>query len=159
MRSSILARLRQLTSTGTDEIFNSVTYWTDVQLEEHLNNHVSFFTQELEKGRGYFWYNTNPRYEIDNVVIEDANKLSVVGWSINFNTKRITGLDETKTYTIYADRYDMFDTAASVWDIKASHRVTFTDFKAGNHKIDLSQEYAHCLKQSLYYRGKTIRNL
>lgn len=172
----VISRFRRMTDAATDDEFNGVTYWTDDQLQDVLDEN-SFPVIDLEltpstmlvngvaDWRTQFFSKKTLKaydYERNAQVVETSTgtPLASDDFTVDWLRMTVTLSGDVTTNTAYSLRvtlYDMWDAAARVWYEKAEQRVSYISSKAGTHKLDFQQEYEHCIQRALYYRGRRIR--
>ena len=176
--AALIAELRDLTNSGTtDYTVNSVSYFTDDQLQDYLDRTMLLTRmcplRPIPVRNGtltqYFDYAIPDELGIWFERYVDASS----GWAVkdgNGNTK-VSGTDYTTNYskslvTFATDQigtaylldcvtYDLFAAAAVVWRKKASFEWRSVDFKTDNHDIKASQRRDFCLAQAEYYDNKS----
>lgn len=157
----LIDRTRSLANCNTDELFNGVTYWTDEQLQDVLDNYASEWSESLLKGRSVYTFPLYMGYGLETTTIEIENSSGVIDpldYTVNLAQRTVVFTDEQTTdVTIYATRYDVYEAVAQVWEVKSSQRSDFVNFRAGNHKVDMAQDYQHCVERARYYRSKKVR--
>lgn len=169
----VISRLRGMTDAATDDEFNGVTYWTDDQLQTHLDaNSAPKADLTLTAGTmlvsgvadwrtQYFERSDAWAYE-DTAQVVDSNgyPLNEDYFTIDWQRKTITLTSDVTTNQAYFLRvtlYDMWNAAAAVWAEKVNQRVSYTASKYGGHSLHLEQEYAQCVNRLNYYRGLRLK--
>ena len=169
--TTIVQNLRQHGQASPFDEFNGVQYWSDDQLEaiadaasERLTLRLVLKTLVGKRKFGvdaprHIWGETDTYQVFD--VTDPYRPVEVVISSVYTPALGLVefaeDLDTTKRYVIEMLAVNNYLALADLWEQKAAQRADFTDFKAGNNKIDLSQEHEHCCKIAAYYRSKIIR--
>jgi hypothetical protein len=172
----VIARLRRLTDAATDDVFNDVTFWTDDQLQDILDEN-SFPVLDLEltpstmlvngvaDWRTQFFSKKTLKaydYERNAQVVETSTGTPIDSdfFTLDWQRMTVTLTEDVTTNTDYSLRitlYDMWDAAARVWYEKAEQRASYISTKANAHKLEMQQERQHCKDQAIYYRSRRIR--
>lgn len=170
-----IARLRTMTDAATDDLFNGVTFWTDDQLQDHLDAQSgpkvdltltasTMLVNGVTDWRTQFFnVRTREAYDYErNAQVVDASGYAInsLYFTVDWQRQMVTLTTDVTTQQAYYLRvtiFDMWDTAAEVWLEKAHQRAQYVDVKAGNHKIEFAQEYEHCLREALNYRSRRVR--
>ncbi len=84
---------------------------------------------------------------------------NVAAFTFNPDTKELTftGAQTETEYYAYGLVFRIYDALAELWQSKADQRFNYIDWKAQNNKMNMAQEYQHCVDRALFYRSKTIR--
>lgn len=163
--ASIVRELRQYGQAAQDDVFDGLTYWSDEQLQQ-IADRNSRRGKVLAK-------RVDPDYLIYQIVapktvsFEDAIRVFqtdtdvevVDSFTFNPDTQEIT-FDSARSeeeFYAYGLIVAVYDALAELWQSKADQRFNYIDWKAQNNKMNMEQEYQHCLDMALYYRAKTIR--
>lgn len=163
----IVLFLRQYGQASDNEEFAGITYWTDDQLEAIADQHsyrerVSLKTIQ-DTSPTIYRVNLPPFHFMENdFAIYDENGASVASPVGVYSQARqeiefASALSSDLDYEVEALFVLMYDALADLWTQKASQRFDYVDFKAGNNKMDMSQERKFCESRAAYYRGKTLR--
>lgn len=165
--TNIVAYLRQYGQASDNEEFAGIVYWTDDQLEEIADKHsyrdrVKLTTVQIESPTVYRPMLPFGNFMEDEFVIYDDNDTVVSSPVGTYSQSRneiefATELNIDTEYLVEALFIKMNDALADLWLQKASQRFDYIDFKAGNNKMEMSQERDFCLSQAKWYRAKTIR--
>lgn len=170
--SNLIAELRSLAQVGTsDHTLNSITFWSDDQLQEMLDRYRQTWKRVLlESAEDYI----DGDYSYTEYVIpsrlkwfeesaassgwalrDSAGAAVVASHTINYESGIITFAADTRDADYYLDArtYDLYSAAADVWRRKASFVASATDWKSDNHDIKASQEYKHCLAMAEHFEG------
>lgn len=170
MRASmenIVLFLRQYGQAAENEEFNGIVYWTDDQLEQ-IADQFSYRKrvplETIQTSDPTIYRIQVPFYDLmeDSFIVYDDRDSIVALPLATYSQARqeITfdsALTEDTCYFVEALFVRSFDALADLWTQKASQRYDYIDFKAGNNKMDMSQERDFCAQRAAYYRGKTIR--
>lgn len=163
--ADIVAYLRQLGQAGENDEFQGVTYWTDDQLEAIADQAGERGSTRITKKNvvGTIYTLTLPRhilleggytiYRSDGkTVVTAVNTYSQARGEIAFTVGQTDDWYFVEGFFVNA-----WEALAALWEQKASQRHDYINFKAGNNKMDLSQEYNHCIQMRDLYRNRTIR--
>lgn len=157
----LIALLRADGNASTTDSFDSVTYWTDDQLQEILDGIKTFSRitiESLDVGDTIFsldikrWHKFETDYKVYNlldVLNTETNTYDHRGNVITFASA------ETNAIVIEGYSYNMYKALAHLYDRKSAQREFYVELKSGNTKMRLEQEYNHCINRRNYYRGKT----
>lgn len=159
--------LRMWGDAAPDDEFNGVTYWTDEQLQQIADKWSQFRTVDLVPGQtvGTTYYTLNaPNYlilEDDLTVYRTVNDSveDVVG-TYDQSTNSVTfasDLSSNFDYKVEARVIHTYEALADLWSLKANQRANYIDWKAQNNKMNMKQEFDHCVERALYYRSKIMR--
>jgi hypothetical protein len=174
LRSSmadLIATLRGLTAAAAGEYtVNSVSYWTDAQLQDVLDRHVTIVRDEvlvpleaIESGGSVSYYDYTSAYRFlestsggtSRFIVKDANydAVGTASYSVDYPRGLITFTATTEGQSRYLDgySYDLNAAAADVWGQKASHYVTAYDFSTDNHNLSRGQIIKNCLTMAKEY--------
>jgi hypothetical protein len=168
--TNIVAYLRQHGQAADNEEFNNIVYWTDDQLEEiadtwSVRQRVPIDTAQqtdptiyrIRVPRGYVMEDDFVVFDAeDETATEITSPVATYAQTRN-ELEFATALDEDTQYYVEALFICINDALADLWSQKASQRFDYIDFKAGNNKMNMSQERDYCEKRAAYYRAKTIR--
>jgi hypothetical protein len=162
---NLIKRLRVMTETAaTDYSVNSVTYWTDDQLQDVLDMYRTEINQrELigvpeYSGGSTIWKD----YPLGAKDLEEAtsNSGNVVAWSLvdstgtevsssDYAADYISGIvrfvSDTSgaIYFLKARSYNLSRAAADIWRRKAAHVASGYDFSTEGQSFSRSQLYAN----------------
>ena len=160
--------LRIRGAADNTEVFQSVTYWIDQQLQDILDEHSKYMTVRilpvtttnlifLMKGmsKGIF-------IDPDTITIVDDSGDAYTTTSATFSiaTREFTtlaALDEDRKWYIQARYLSLYHALEDLWRRKAAQRRDAVDMRAGQNQLNASQEYRHCIGQADYWRNKTAR--
>lgn len=162
--ASIIAQLRQYGGAASNDVFEGVTYWTDQQLQDIADRNGR---------RGYMKVKrVDPDYKVyrlvapasitlENaiVVYDTSEAVNTAPFTFNPLTAEITysTAQTDEDYLAYGLAVQIYDALADLWQVKADQRFNYIDWKAQNNKMNMKQEYDHCVARALYYRGKRLR--
>ena len=157
-------KFRRLAMVGTEEEFNGVLYWSDVQLQEVLDDNTVW------AGRGLRRLALNRMGVIKGAkrYILDEATASIVGFTNEELYEDISELGaydpdvgvfdgtDTQAKSVTGKWFDLYSALADFWNRKAEHRVEYVQTKAGQNTIRLQDEYNHCIQMRDHYRAKII---
>lgn len=161
---AIIDTLRQYGQAATDDEFDGIVYWTDAQLQQiaDQNSRRGTLTLKSVDPANFEYQLVAPR----GVMLEDTIKvynqsqvLSTAPFAYNPDTNLIT-FDDAQTssqFAAYGAVVDINEALAQLWQNKADQRFNYIDWKAQNNKMNMAQEYQHCVDRALFYRSKKIR--
>lgn len=142
---------REAGNAPHDDMFDGITYWTDLQLQNILDRHA-YLIGVLYKhvsGNVYVAHDSFRHYLLN----PDSTDVDLSGFDMI--TKQITS--DTPVYKIMGLWTNMNDALADLWLQKAGHREKYVNFKAGSNQVSVSQSYDHCIKMYHIYRNRRIR--
>lgn len=169
---AIVGQLRKYGQASQTDEFNGETYWTDVQLQEIADTRSERLIVKLmpvaSSGRTLFTLKDSPRhywFETDTYgvlqISDDATLLVVPTASVYTPMRAEVSFSEALSsryeYAIEGYATNIYLALADLWEQKAAQRYDFVDFKAGNNKVNLSQEHQHCLAMMAHYRNRVMR--
>lgn len=167
--TSLVSHLRQHSNASTTDVFNGVTYWTDDQLQDVLDQ-FAMVGQILPLAKvgvydkvTYQLNLTLPFWVEDgfSIYIRDTKVEETTTFTYNHLTHQIvfdSDIAETRELVAYATVYVMTDAIASVWEQKAQHRENFITNKTGNNRFEASQIVDHCKNQAHHWRNLRVRS-
>lgn len=165
--ANIVTFLRQYGQASENEEFAGITYWTDDQLEQIADQYsyrARVDIETIQNSDPTIYKISVPFYNLmeDDFLIYDEDDELVSSPVGTYSQARqeiefASALDEDVEYFVEALFVKIYDALADLWSQKASQRFDYVDFKAGNNKMDMSQERDFCEKRAAYYRAKTIR--
>lgn len=164
--ASIISEVRQYGQAAPDDVFDGVTYWSDQQLQTiaDRNSKLGKVKAKQVDPDGLIFKLVVPK----TIAVENDIRLfttdTVIEVTADFtydhDTQELTfAAPQTPTeYFVYGRIVRIYNALAELWQNKADQRFNYIDWKAQNNKMNMTQEYQHCIDRALYYRGKTIRN-
>ncbi len=162
---AIISDLRQFGAAATDDEFNGVTYWTDAQLQEIADRNGRRGTIKMKRvDPDYMVYRLVAPQSItmENAIVVYTTSEAVNPAPFSFNPLTAEVTFETaqsdEEYLAYGFVVQLYDALADLWQTKADQRFNYIDWKAQNNKMNMKQEYDHCVERAMYYRGKRIRS-
>jgi hypothetical protein len=167
----IVAQIRRNGQASQTDEFNGETFWSDEQLQEIadvqserlliklLPINSATKTEYSLKCPRHYWFETDS-IAVMSLVSDDT--LPIITTSFTYNPVRgeiifAEDLSDCLQYVVQGYAVNMWMASADLWEQKAAQRYDYSDFKAGNNKINLSQEHQHCLNMSKMYRNRIIR--
>lgn len=163
---TVVNTLRQYGQAATDDVFRGVTYWTDEQLQTIADQWSAFGQARLKQ----LEVADSKLYQLDipnMMLMEDSFKVydddkTLISTSVTYSQTQslltfVSALDTDHDYFVEARFIRLYDALADLWEQKAAQRFDYIDFKAGNNKMNMKQEYDNCMSRVAYYRNKTIR--
>lgn len=170
--SDLILKLRLFTNTGaTDYTINSVSYWTDEQLEDELDktrSKVNYQSMEAVPTYGiggtvtYTEYLTGLQdWEKSPVVQDEGGTTLTAGtatgnYSFDANIGIVTFVDNTDGHTRYitGNIYNVESAASKVWEQKAAYYANQFDFSTDNHSVKRSQVVMQCEAMAKKYASR-----
>jgi len=149
------------------ETFNEVSYWSDAQLEDIVDNNKQPLTVRIDlvNDERNYWQIRIPKHywlDLDTVVVTDnennvlSKDLSTFG-TFNEKAKTLVTTNE-KCWQVFGLWVDLYEVLSELWDARAAQRYDYVQLKAGANTIRMQNEYEHCIKMRDYYRSKKIRS-
>lgn len=162
--AAIIATLRQYGQAAPDDEFDGVIYWTDAQLQQIADQNG---TREYVKAIAVDLDNTIFRLILpkSKTIENDLKVYNLYGvevvtpFTFNSDTGELTfttALTDTE-YRGYGLVIQIYDALAQLWQVKADQRFNYIDWKAQNNRMNMAQEYQHCVERAIYYRNKRVR--
>lgn len=168
--ANAIKELRNMCNAGTaDYTLSAVTYWSDDQLQQVLDQYRTDFREALEMMPTYTggsviykeFYFSNPwveHAESGSVAwrVETSDGIGTAGtadYSVNYHARNITfNSDQAGTiWMLHGRKFDIFKAAAHVWRHKASSYGAVYDVSTDNHSLKRSQLVENARKMALYY--------
>lgn len=150
--------LRQWGSASSTDVFDGVTYWSDDQLYEILQETVDYKTVYLtpvNKASTLFIHRLEKHYWLDETTIELDPTTS---YTYDTNKRAFTFTATPTRYPqLYVQVWNMNHALAELWTQKAAQRFELIDVKGGSNQLFTQQEYEHCVTQAAKYRAREIR--
>lgn len=162
----IVDALRQYGQAADDDVFREVNYWSDEQLQDIADLYSQFGQARLERQQvvGSTLYAVvipKMNFMEDDFIVYDASKTEIATMATYSQTQQLitfaSNLDTSKDYFVEARFIRFYDALSDLWEQKAAQRFDYIDFKAGNNKMNMKQEYDHCMERAAYYRNRTMR--
>lgn len=168
----IVAQIRRYGQASRTDEFNGETFWTDDQLQEIADTRSERLMVKLMPvaSSGYTIYTLKnaPRhywYEVDTVGVLEVSAdatLTVVPTAFVYDPVRAEftfsePLNHRYEYVAEGYATNIYLSLADLWEQKAAQRFDYVDFKAGNNKVNMAQEHAHCLAMMQHYRNRITR--
>lgn len=152
--------LRMYGACATDETYQGVTYWTDAQLQDILDSKAQHGGVVLRRYTDTLYQPNCPRFHRfeDDVIVVDDNGTQVTGATYDPTYNEFT-IPTAQTVQLYAKglKVNLYEALAALWDVKAAQRYDKVNWKAGNNRMDVNQEYMACIAKRDYYRARIIR--
>lgn len=166
--AEIIAEMRRLASAGTvDHTVAGVSYWTDDQLQDVADAHardyrrvpLTALAQYIDGGYVYKEYpipieRARTRLERD-AVVRTSDGATPPTYNIRWARGVVEFDADTGPSTFYLDArgINIYAAVADIWEQKAGLVANKTDWSSDNHRVQASQEYAHCMAQAEKYRA------
>lgn len=151
--------LRGMTGAKTTDLYNGQTYWSDDQLYTILLNYYEFRSSSLlpvniAKTKYKAKLPASLILDLDNI---EFDLVQTPTYNSLHGTFDFTVAPTSNVNAIFGV-FNMNAAAAAVWQRKAEQRSEYIDMVAGANKLNLQQEYNHCVSMAQYYRARTIRS-
>lgn len=166
--ATLISTLRGRTNVSTSDItISGVTYWSDQQLQDILDETKQYFSVNLESlgemSDGSVVYlnwripqNVGPYLELAVVKTLTGYVISDSDYTLDSNAGLVIfNSSATQGYVLSGYTYDLDEATAKVWDDKAAHRAHLVTIKSGPHQLWEDQEYLHCVQQAQRYRSRS----
>lgn len=155
--------LRREGQAASDDEFNGVTYWTDQQLQDILDQvserQVAYVKKATISGLIYVF--DAPRH-----IYPDPDEITFLGadleeisatYTYDLLRNELTFTSDPEISYVQASFVNFWVAAAQLWGEKANQRFTFIDNKSGQNSLKMEQEYHHCVARQQLYRNRRIR--
>jgi len=160
--------LRTYGQAGTTDVFEGVTYWTDAQLENICDNVGVWETVRFDYFSPLIYKTTKPKFYYLDVPPPQPKEFVITlpdgsTQTIEAHYRNSRGIIEpdhpltVEYFTFDAFVVNMYEALAMLWDTKASQRAPYVSIDGGNNKMNLAQEYDHCITMRDYYRRKFVK--
>lgn len=171
--AAIVAQLRKYGQASRDDEFNGETYWTDGQLQDIADTRserlLVSLLPVLSSNRTIFTIKAPRTYWFEDglfgvLQIKDDNTILNVTTPRSYNAQRgeltfSEPLDSRYSYAIEGTATNINLALADLWEQKMAQRFDYTDFKAGNNKVSMQQEFEHCKTMMQIYRNRIVRSV
>lgn len=161
---AIIDDLRRYGSAAQDDEFNGEVFWNDLQLQNIADRNGRRVLIKVKRvDPDYLVYRLVAPNSIameNSIVVYDASEVvNPASFTFNPLTSELTftTAQEDEEYFAYGFVVQLYDALAELWQTKADQRFNYIDWKAQNNKMNMKQEYDHCVAQALYYRSKRFR--
>lgn len=160
----IIQFIRNYGHAALDDEFNGITYWTDEQIQDICDRASNFrvvTAKQVDLAGTIFRINVPNGYmvEADPVIYSVSSDTPITG-TYNPLTSEITLATARRDGTIRVEgRFvSLWDALTDLWEQKAQQRFDYINVRAGvTTRIELEQEYNHCVQMAQYYRNKKVR--
>lgn len=162
--ADIVLTLRQYGSAGISDEFAGVVYWTDQQLQDIADENgrrgaiKAKSVDPLNKifrlvaPDGVEFENDLDVYTTQNVLLEEVFTYNRLTEEVIF-----TNAQSVSEVLVRGLLVNTNDALAQLWQAKADMRFDYIDWKAQNNRMNMKQEYDHCVERARYYRNKKVR--
>lgn len=161
----LLTEFRGMVDAGiTDYTVGGVTYWSDDQLQTKLDAHRTYVNYQAVEGLenyiagGTITYTIFPTERVwweDTVTVQETGggTIGTANYSMDLLTGVITFTADQAGSARYVTgyTYNLFKSAAEVWNRKAAHYVTAVDWSTDNHSMKRSQLITQARQMALTY--------
>lgn len=157
--ADVITFVRELAACGTaDYAVGGVTYWTDEQVQTHLDrvrvelwDELTYAVPSVNSGGTtiytdyripYQWLeSTTGGTAIFYLTEADGTRIGTTNYTIDYATGRVTfGVDQAGSVRYVTGRsYDVYEAAARIWESKAAHVADRYDFSADGASFKASQ--------------------
>jgi len=164
--ASLILELRNLAQAGNaDYVLNSVTYWTDDQLQSALDvwqwqnykiplDYITYSSTDYRLPTRIERAGLNSGFSVMNA---DGNVVSAVLYSINYDSSVLTFTTAQNgvAYTANYRSYNLNNAVADVWGIKAGYFADLVSWASDNHRVDLGKQYENALAMQRKFANLT----
>ena len=157
---SAVDHLRKFGSASSTDVFDGVTYWTDLQLYDILTQSVDFKTVKVtpvNKDCTVFIHRLPKHYWLKESSIE----FDITTAQTYDSVEKTFTFASSPSYLpqLYVTVWNMNHALANLWEVKASQRFELVNVKGGANQIYMEQEYNHCVMKAKMYRSREIRRI
>jgi hypothetical protein len=140
----------------TDE-FGGITYWTDEQLQDILDGAITRKSVGgvLDDATETIYMPAIPKLwyaDPDTVTVRVSGSWVAHTGTWDTLQRELTTTQDVEA--INAEWISMNLALADLWEAKAAQRSDFINIKGGQNKLDMEQEYNHCMERERYYRAR-----
>lgn len=164
--NSLIALFRYLGNVNSNsEQFGGVTFWTNEQLQDILDASRAFQRVRitpLDVGNTIFQLQDKDfkKLDVNFSVYDSSDNLIETSRTYNLQDNHIVfAAEEVNAKFVEGYFYNLYSALADLYDRKAAHREHYVDMKSGNAKLNLQQEYEHCINRRDYYNNKTAKRV
>jgi hypothetical protein len=150
--------LREKGSARSTDEFGGVTYWDDQQLQDILDGAKTRKSVggTIDDATETIYMPAIPKLWFAD---PDTVKMRVSGtWTTApdgaWDTLKRELTTSQEVEAINAEWISLNQALADLWEMKAAQRSDYVNIKGGQNKLDMQQEYDHCVKMSMYYRAR-----
>ncbi len=163
--AGLIRRLRQMCEAGaSDYTLNGVTYWSDDDLQNKLDEHRVYMTgvKLIERPQYVDGVHVYKRYEIPREIgnaveapddatirVYDSVGATVDSDDYTWNERDLSvefdADQEGVAYYFDGYIYDLTLAAREIWLAKAAHMHSAINFSADGHRFDREALYKHCI--------------
>jgi hypothetical protein len=144
-------------AADSTETFNGVTYWSDQQLQDILDyvGVRSIVAGSFYEADDTIYIPSVPKSHYADpdtikVLVDDAWGASSGTWDAT--KKELTSTEDIEAFS--ATWISMNAALAQFWERKANQRSDYVNVKGGQNKMDMQQEYDHCVEMMKYYKAR-----
>jgi len=157
--------VRERGQASLTDVFDSITYWTDDQLEDVLlenGQDASVKARPVSSIRALTYRLDVPhhyRFNTTGLIVYSDTGATLTGWTYDHQKHNVTFATAQTAPYIVLEGYaiDIYGSLALLWERKANQRYNYVNFRGGHNATNLSQEWDHCKAMELYYRSKVVR--
>lgn len=180
--ADLITRVRAMAHAGTaDHTVAGVVYWTDDQIQGYLDQHrVDYYEVPLQSqdeiGSGgtvtttnYYlpnqarWIEQYDSESLFRLYQGNGTNAGTASYTVNYDSRLVEFTSDTEGTAYYVDfsAYDLNETAADIWEEKASIvSVQSVDWSTDNHSVKSSQMVKTYMDQAKKFRlmgGNAVR--
>ena len=176
--SGLILRMRSYGEAAEGEAsVNGVKYWTDLQLQELLDDNrtlawdvplvtVSYAAGKDASGtitRKYFYTipdSVSPWIEEkespDSILVDSSGIIVDTGnFTLHGKEVRITGGNTPPTLYLRANTFNLYAAVSDLWLVKSSHRAFLINLKGGGYTLQEDQHWQHCISMHKYFNQRS----
>jgi hypothetical protein len=171
--TNIVALIRQYGHVSTDDMtLGDIVYWTDEQLQDIADansyRRLIAITPATFGNKTVYSLNIPRHYYAESTTlaaytVTGETKVAVETlFTYDMRKAEVTfesDLSSTTKYYVEASFTNLYEALADLWGQKAVQRADYVAFKGGDNKMDMDQEYNHCLDREKHYRNLIIKRV
>lgn len=171
--ANLIKEVRKLAELSTsDYTVNAVTYWTDDQIQEVLDDHLCETVKQqpiyadpdyINGAYSYTEYNLPPGVRwieeagtASGFALRDNDGTAATGYTVNYRARRITfsADQQAEVYWLSCRVYDLYNAVADIWEVKAAAlQKNGFRWQSDNHMVDKSALASQYQGQAQKYRA------
>jgi len=174
----LLRELRALANANADDVtVGGETFWSDEQLQARLDRYrvefksldlqevarlndagqYEYYEYKIPERAGRWFEGAESGAEAWQVRRTTGFPVATTSYGVNYPARMIVFTANQSGYQFVLDcrSYDLFATAADIWEEKAGQAAAKVDWQSDNHRISGSQNMAHCYKMAKQLRAKS----
>jgi len=174
----LLRELRALANANADDVtVGGETFWSDEQLQARLDRYrvefksldlqevarlndagqYEYYEYKIPERAGRWFEGAESGAEAWQVRRTTGFPVATTSYGVNYPARMIVFTANQSGYQFVLDcrSYDLFATAADIWEEKAGQAAAAVDWQSDNHRVSASQNMAHCYKMAKQLRAKS----